>query len=166
MRKKNPRARLQPIGDILFAAMKKRGLAAKLEENALFKLWPKAVGAQIAAQTEPERWHMGTLFVKTTSSIWVQQLHFMKEDILQKMNALAGKTAVKEIMFTIGHQLSQGHGKANAQGAQKIVLKDRDRKMIAESTAGIADPELAAILKRVMEKEISRRRRMEEKQDR
>ena len=49
MRRKYSQARLQPIGDILFSAFKKRGMAAKLEENALFKLWPKAVGAQIAA---------------------------------------------------------------------------------------------------------------------
>jgi hypothetical protein len=166
MRKKYFKARLQPISEILFTALKKRGMAAQLEENALFKLWPKAVGAQIAAQTQPDRWHAGTLFVKTTASVWVQQLHFMKEDIRQKLNELVGKQAVKEIMFTVGHQLAQAKVIANTPAVKKVVLKERDKKMIAESTAGLADRELAAILERVMEKEISRRRRMEEKQAR
>jgi hypothetical protein len=166
MRKKYSQARLQPIGDILFSAFKKRGMAAKLEENAIVKLWPQAVGAQIAAQTQPDGWRAGTLFVKTTSSVWVQQLHFMKEDIRQKMNELAGKTAVQEILFTVGYQPAPQNSGGNAGGAQNIVLKDRDKKMIAECTETLADQELAAIVKRVMKREISRRRMLEAKQGR
>jgi len=73
MRRKHSQTRLQPVGEILFAALKDKGLGAKLEENALMKLWPKAVGSQIAAQTQPDSFRAGTLFVKTTSSVWVQQ---------------------------------------------------------------------------------------------
>ena len=157
---------MQPIGDILFSALKKRGMAAKLEENAFFKLWPQAVGAQIAAQTQPDGWRAGTLFVKTTSSVWVQQLHFMKEDIRQKINELAGKTAVKEIHFTVGYRLAPKNSEHNAADAEKIILKERDKRMIAECTEALADRELAEIVKRVMKTEISRRRLREEKQAR
>lgn len=166
MRKKHFQARLQSIGEILFSTLKKRGMAAKLEENVLFKLWPKAVGAQIAAQTQPDGWRAGTLFVKTTSSVWVQQLHFMKEDIRQKINELAGKTPVKEIHFTVGYRPAPKNSEHNAAGVEKIVLKERDKKMIAECTETLADQELAEIVKRVMKTEISRRRLREEKQAR
>lgn len=166
MRKKYSKRRLQSIGEILLPALKKRGLAAKPEEIALFKLWPKAVGEQIAAQTKPDSWHEGTLFVKTTSSVWVQQLHFMKEDILQKMNELSGKQTVKEIMFTVGYSPAPKTTGLNATGSPKIVLRERDKKMIAECTETLADRELAEIVKRVMKEEISRRRRSEEKQGR
>ena len=98
---------LQPVGDILLP-LKKRGLAGKLEENSLFKLWPKAVGPKIAQQTCPDGWRAGTLFVKTTSSVWVQQLHFMKEDIRKKINDLAGKTVVQEIHFGVGYSPPRG----------------------------------------------------------
>jgi len=163
MRRKKFQRRLQPIGDILFSALKKRGMAAKLEENAFFKLWPQAVGAQIAAQTQPDGWHAGTLFVKTTSSVWVQQLHFMKEDIRRKMNELAGKTVVKEIHFTVGYLPDLKHTGRSAGASPKIVLKERDKKMITECTETLADRELAEIVKRVMKKEISRRRLREQK---
>ena len=163
MRRKYRHARLQPIGEILFSALKKKGLAVQLEENALFKLWPKAVGAQIAAQTQPGTWRAGTLFVKTTSSVWVQQLHFMKEDIRQKLNELAGKQAVKEIMFTVGYSPVPKKNGRNTVDSRKIILKERDKKMIAECTATLADRELADIVKRVMKAEISRRRLREEK---
>lgn len=165
MRRKHSKTRLQPIGEILFSALKNKGLAAKLEENAIIKLWPKAVGVQINAQTQPDSWRAGTLFVKTTSSVWVQQLHFMKEDIRRKLNELAGKTAIEEIHFTVGYSPASQNIGRNAVSSRKIVLKERDKQMIAECTETLADPELAEIVKRVMKAEISRRRQ-EEKQDR
>lgn len=166
MRRKYRHTRLQPIGEILFSSLKKRGLVIKREENALFKLWPKAVGAQIAAQTQPDSWRAGTLFVKTTSSVWVQQLHFMKEDIRQKMNELTGKQAVKEIMFTVGYRPAPKITGRNTVDSKIIILKERDKKMIADCTEALADRELAEIVKRVMKTEISHRRLREEKQAR
>jgi hypothetical protein len=166
MRRRNHQARLQPIGEILYAALKRRGMAAKLEENAVLKFWPKAVGKQIAAQTQPGILRGGTLFVKTTSSVWVQQLHFMKEEIRRKLNELAGRVAIKEIRFSIGHEISNNNPTIEEEiaVAKKSFLKERDKKMIAQCTATLPDRELAAILKRVMQIEISRRRRMQMKQ--
>jgi len=168
MRRKNNKTRLQSIGEILYSTLKRRGMAAKIEENAVLKLWPKAVGRKIAIQTQPEGLRGGTLFVKTTSSIWVQQLHFMKEDILQKLNELAGKETIKEIRFSVGHEISKTRPTIEEEiaTAKKSFLKDRDKKMIAECTASLADRELATIFKRVMQIEISRRRRMQQQQDR
>jgi hypothetical protein len=161
MRRKNSQARLQSIGEILFKVLKRRGMTAKLEENALLKFWPKAVGPQIASQTQPDCLRGGTLFVKTTSSVWVQQLHFIKEEIRLKLNELSGKDAIKEIRFSVGHKLAQAKTEENYPLTKKLVLKERDKKMIAETTAALADQELAAILKRVMQVEISRRRQRE-----
>jgi len=166
MRKKKNQSRLQSIGEILFSSFKGKGVAAKIEENSLIKLWPKAVGQQIVLQTQPDCLKNGTLFVKTTSSVWVQQLHFMKEEILQKLNELAGKIAVKDIRFSVGHKLAQTRTDSNTPAAKKSLLKERDKKMIAECTAALADRELAIIFKRVMQAEINRRRRWENEQAR
>jgi hypothetical protein len=166
MRKKKNKSRLQSIGEILFSAFKGKDIAAKIEENSLIKLWPKAVGQQIFLQTQPDCLKNGTLFVKTTSSVWVQQLHFMKEEILQKLNELAGKIAVKDIRFSVGHKFAQTRMDENMPAAKNSFLKERDKKMIAECTAAMADRELAIIFKRVMEAEINRRRRWENEQAR
>jgi hypothetical protein len=168
MRRRKNKNRLQSIGEILFSAFKRRGMAAKLEENAVLKFWPKAVGKQIEVQTQPDSLRNGTLFVKTTSSVWVQQLHFMKEEIRQKLNELAGKEAIKDIRFTVGHEISKDKPTLGEEiaVAKKSFLKDRDKKMIAECTATLPDRELAAILRRVMQIEISRRRLLQHQQDR
>jgi len=166
MRKKKSQSRLQSIGEILFSSFKGKGVAAKIEEISLIKLWPKAVGQKIALQTQPDSLKNGTLFVKTTSSVWVQQLHFMKEEILQKLNELAGKVAVKDIRFSVGYKLAQTRTDANILAAKKSLLKERDKKMITECTAALADRELAVIFQRVMQAEINRRRRWENEQAR
>ena len=159
------KGQLQPVGDILSSALKRRGLAGKLADNPVFKLWPQAVGAKIARQTRPDGWRAGTLFVKTTSSVWVQQLHFMKEDIRKKINDLAGKTVVQEIHFGVGYIPPRGDAGRLAV-PPGTALKERDKRIIAECTETLKDPELAAVVKRVMQAEISRRRLREKRQDR
>jgi predicted nucleic acid-binding Zn ribbon protein len=161
MRRRKPQTRLQSIGEVLFSVLKKKGMTSKFEENALRKLWPKAVGPQIASQTQPDSLRNGTLFVKTVSSVWVQQLHFMKEEIRSKLNELSGKHLIKEIRFLVGHKLVREKQQEQVSQAKKTVLKKRDREIIAECTDVLADRELAAVLKRVMQLEISRRRQLE-----
>lgn len=161
MRRRKRHNKLQPIGDVLFPILKKKGMASNLEEKALFKLWEKAVGPQIAGKTKPDAFRKGMLFVKTVSSVWVQQLHFVKEDIIEKLNDLNKKQIVKDIRFTVGHSITQEKEAGKITHAAKTVLKTRDREMIAECTETLADRELAAVLKRVMRLEISRRRQWE-----
>jgi predicted nucleic acid-binding Zn ribbon protein len=161
MRRRKQQAQLQSIGEVLFSILKKRGMTSKIEENALLKLWPKAVGPQIVSKTKPDSLKNGTLFVKTVSSVWVQQLHFIKEEIRGKLNELYGKPVIKEIRFLVGHTLAQEKKEDNLSLTKKTVLKKRDREMIAQCTEAFADSELAEILKRVMQVEISRRRQRE-----
>jgi hypothetical protein len=166
MIKRSFRKNLQPIGDILSKAFQKRGMTTRFREFNIVRLWPKAVGEKIAVQTQPDGWREGTLFVRTTSSVWVQQLHFMKDEIRSKLNALAGKTVVWDIRFSVGYQPDVHKEEREAFHAQNAVLSDRDKKMIAECTESISDRELAEVVARVMQKEISRRRLREEKRDR
>lgn len=153
--------KLQSIGEVLSSVLKKKGMNSKIEENPLLKLWPKAVGSQIASKTQPECFRGGTLFIKTISSVWVQQLHFMKEEIRNKLNKHTGRNTVKEIRFAVGYTPIQLEASKNISSIRKSALKERDKKMIAECTADITDRELATIFERVMQLEISRRRQME-----
>lgn len=161
MPRKRQSTKPQPIGDVLFAVLKRKGMASKIEENILFKLWPKAVGPQIASKTKPDSLKNGILFVKTVSSVWVQQLHFVKQDILAKFNQLSGKQTIKEIRFLVGHRMPGETADHAVSPSKKSVLRKRDKDMIAACTDSLVDLELAEVLKRVMQLEISRRRQME-----
>jgi len=159
MRRKNFKSIPRHLGDILLPILKKRGLASKIEENMILKLWPKAIGDKLNLQTKADAFRNGTLFVKTTSSIWVQQLHFIKEEIIDKVNEIAGKKIVKDIRFSIGHALPAENKEDCFE--EKSFLKERDKTMIDNCADSLPDKELANIFKRVMQGEINRRRRLE-----
>ncbi len=170
MRRRTQAGKIERLGDVLGQALKKRKISLNLplnrslnpDEKRIAAAWATAVGARIAAHAIPDRLNRGTLFVKVSDSVWMQQLHFLKQDILGKINHPAAGITVANIHFSLGRMPdSPARGRIPATASHS--LKARDRKMIEENTASIADPELRDILKKVMTREISRRRLMEAK---
>ena len=161
MRKKT--AHLQRIDEILTRALKKRQVPFRAEDRRLADLWEKAVGPQIAAQSRPGNLRKGVLFVKVSSSVWMQQLHFLKEEIIGKFNVLE-KTPIKDIRFSIGQLPSPGKGEGHVPlPLSTHLLKERDKKMMEDCLAPLADQELKELIKRAMLREISWRRLRERK---
>ena len=161
----NSQTKLQRIDEILSWALKKRQVPFRPEDRRLIGIWQKAVGPQIAAQSRPENLRRDVLFVKVSTSVWMQQLHFLKGELIEKVNALMEKAPVREIRFSIG-QLPASLEKQEAPPLMPLspgLLKERDKKMIETCLASLGDQELKDILKRVMTREIIRRRSMERK---
>lgn len=167
MRRRYQSAKLQRIDDILHKTLKKYHIPLKMEDRRLRTVWSQAVGPRIAAHTHPDSIRKAALFVKVANSVWMQQLHFMKQDILDKFNHLNQGDPLKNIFFVIGEIPASAAAKRDRVFiADKVpALKARDKKMIEESLVAIADEELRDILKRAMKKEITRRRMMEKQQD-
>jgi hypothetical protein len=170
MRRRTRAGKIESLGDVLGKILKKRKISLNLplnrslnpEDKRITAAWNKAVGDRIAAHTNPDKLQRGTLFVKVSDSVWMQQLHFLKQDILGKIKQQLDGTAVQNIHFSLGKIPLPPAGHELPPEAS-YSLKARDRKMIDENTASIADPELRDILKKVMTREISRRRLREEK---
>jgi hypothetical protein len=129
-------------------------------DQRVSSVWDRAVGSIIAANTKAHNIKNGTLFVKVSTSVWMQQLQFMKQEIIDKVNAGLEKQSIMHIHFSIGevgHDMNRLDGGAS-QRTDGSRLRQRDRKMIDESTASIADEELKDIIRRVMTTEIINRR--------
>jgi hypothetical protein len=144
----------------LEAVLKKRGNLLTSEKRRFMGICSHAVGPQIAAQTSPDRLQKGSLFVKTSGPAWMQQLHFLKDEIIDKINRQMGKGFIKNIFFSIG-EVSPLPSKLRdpaASFSDSFSLKGKDKKEIEQHTASVPDPELKEILKRVMTKDIIRRK--------
>jgi len=163
MRRRASQKKLEPLGQVLQKILKKRRVPVDMEEKRLLSLWNRAVGPQIAAQTRPRYIKGKTLFVDVTTSVWMHQLHFLKADIIRQCNSLAQKAAIRNIFFSVGEIACPLSSPPETPSAQSVsrVLKKRDRRMIDSCTECIADEELREIVKRVMTREITRRRMME-----
>jgi len=156
---------LLKLGDFLHKTLKRRKINLDMADSSLVETWNKSVGKVIATQTFPFKIKNNTLFVKVSNSTWMQQLQYMKQDIIDKVNtAFVGKT-VKDIYFSIGKipALSATKDEIEYTSEQDLhSLKKRDRRLIRESLKSIDDEELRSIIKRVMTKELSKRRLTEE----
>ncbi|MCE5264976.1 MAG: DUF721 domain-containing protein [Deltaproteobacteria bacterium] len=167
MRRRAAQPKPEIIGEILRKVLKKRNIPHDSTDRRLIDLWARAVGPQIAARTRPEAVKRGTLHVRVSSPVWMHQLQFLKEEICGKINELSGNVEIQGLYLSIG-EIPSAHPALDRTTAASppAPLRKRDREMMRESLATIADPELREILGRVMSKEISRRREREKHKDR
>jgi len=94
---------LERLGAVLDQSLKRFELTARLDEYGVWPIWNDVVGKTIALNAQPEKIRNGTLFVKVTSPVWMQQLQFMKEMIVEKLNQRLKSEVVKTIFFMVGH---------------------------------------------------------------
>ncbi|MEW6335199.1 MAG: DUF721 domain-containing protein [Thermodesulfobacteriota bacterium] len=148
------------LGEILQEILKKRNIPHSPADRHLLDVWNRAVGSVIAAQTHPDRIRGGTLFVRVSAPVWLHQLQFMKADILGRVQALSAGEKIQALFFTVGDIPAAAPGRAGQPPPALPLsgLPEGDRRMMRESLATVRDPELQEILKRVMAREISRRR--------
>ena len=93
---------IEKLGAVLDKSLKRLELSPRLDEYGVWPIWNDVVGKPIARNAQPEKIRNGTLFVKVTSPVWMQQLQFMKEMIAEKLNQRLKSQIVKNIFFVIG----------------------------------------------------------------
>lgn len=90
------------IGGILSGALASYRRQPDNEMARVWELWDRTVGAAIAENTRPAAFRGGHLVVNVSSSIWAQQLQFLKADLIAKVNRALGKPLVTDIRFKVG----------------------------------------------------------------
>ena len=93
---------IERLGDVLDISLKRLDLNSRLDDYGVWTIWNQTVGAAIARNAQPEKIRNGTLMVKVSSPVWMQQLQFMKEMIAAKLNEQLKSSVVKNIFFVVG----------------------------------------------------------------
>jgi hypothetical protein len=98
-------ARIKPLvllPDILMPLLKSHGMETRLLEFSLQVHWEKIVGEHIGRHTWPDSIRHHKLFLVAESSVWLQQLVFLKAELLTKINATAGTQLIEDIVLRVG----------------------------------------------------------------
>ena len=90
------------IGNVIRDMLKNNRLETDTSLIRVWDVWEEAVGEAIAANTRPAAFKGHLLIVHATSSSWIQQLRFLKPEIIQKINHALGDVLVNDIKFKIG----------------------------------------------------------------
>ncbi|HUT55693.1 MAG TPA: DUF721 domain-containing protein [bacterium] len=121
------------------------GMARLSREQRVFLVWDEALGSTLARTTRPAAVHHGSLIVAVKNSAWLQELQFMKPEIIKKLNRVLGKGVIREVRFKIGSWPDEAPpGKAEEQGGEEGPA-ELDPAVVEEAraaVAAIADPRL------------------------
>jgi hypothetical protein len=98
-------------------------MRAELAQYEIWARWPDLVGERIAAHTEPAGLKNRRLTVRVASAAWLQELSFLRAELVQKINAGLGDERVREIRLVAGskvHRKRPAAARSAAQAAEPI----------------------------------------------
>ena len=75
------------------------GIKSAINQESAVVLWDTVVGKTVSSVTKAERVESGTLIVRVETSVWRQELHLQKEEVIKKINIKIGTTAIRDIRF-------------------------------------------------------------------
>ena len=80
---------MKPLSDVMKGSASAPLLRAARAQMAL-RRWPEVVGDIIAVKSEPVRYRDGVAWIAAVDSSWRQELDLRQEEILDRLNRIAG----------------------------------------------------------------------------
>jgi predicted nucleic acid-binding Zn ribbon protein len=147
------------LGEVLGHFLKSSGLKRRIEEQKVLDSWEKAVGVAVAERSQPVGVRNRVLQVKVSSSVWMQQLQFLKGLILEKLHEQTGNHFLQDLRFFLGEMESSDEEvkkkkEEEERGAPSPDLTEEERERIEKALSGVRDPEMREILSRIYSKGI------------
>jgi hypothetical protein len=87
------------LGDAISQIFKEEKLDEKYSIFAIRNGWEGIVGKTVAKHTTQINFLNGLLYVSIDSAVVRNELSYVKEDIMQKVNKFVGKRLVKELIL-------------------------------------------------------------------
>ncbi len=148
---------LKPLPDILSRFLKTHGMAIPMLECRLQQHWCEIVGDHVARHTWPESIRHRKLYLVAENSVWLQQLLFLKPELLAKINGAADGEALTDIVLRVGTVPSPDTGEGTSSRAapaeqNEETVSAETRTAIESTVCAIADPDLQARLKALFAK--------------
>ncbi|HTN72656.1 MAG TPA: DUF721 domain-containing protein [Methylomirabilota bacterium] len=153
-------SQVERLGDVLAKSLKRLELGPRLDEYGVWPIWKDVVGEPIARNAQPEKIRNGTLFVKVSSPVWMQQLQYMKEMIAERVNQRLRANIVKNIFFVVGRveaDIDVNEGEAKPLPPQTGV--GTDVKLDEQFLESVEDPEIRQAFRRLIRSYVRRRQK-------
>lgn len=151
----NNRPRMQrpaQVSDLLGAYLRGTPAEKRIGEGRIWQVWDTAVGKKIAAHAQPSAFRDGVLTLTVDNAPWMQQLSFLKPELISKLNAEMGEEIVREIFMKAGKVKPLTTSAAPAARKRRQLTPD-ELTWISEQAASVTDPDLRAVFERLIKKD-------------
>ncbi len=138
---------LSNLQDILGSILQNIPQEHKTEYIRIRAIWNKTVGQRIAEKAQPASVRKNILFVNVENSVWMQELHFLRDKIIEKINSELHSAKIEDIRFKVG---SISPPVQRGLTHKLPALNSEEIQKIAQQSSSIEDPELRQAFERVM----------------
>ena len=149
-RRKKP----ESIANILKGAEANVKYGDSMRRYRLWQHWDSIVGPEIAEAAQPARWRGGILIVQVAHSAWLQELSFLKPQLVERISARLPDVKMKDIRFEIG-EIKRHASKPSQSCEADVELSEEAKEFIEQAAKEIKDPELREAAARAMMKGFS-----------
>jgi hypothetical protein len=91
-----------PLTDVVTGLIRTQGFQSRMVEYSLQQQWSEIVGPHIGGHTYPETIRHRKLFLLAENSVWLQQLLFLKSELLSKIAGAIGEDVLTDIVLRVG----------------------------------------------------------------
>jgi len=148
LRRKQP---VVTVGEVIGPILNAPKLRLRLMHENIFRQWRKIVGGGLLDKCQPTRIKRGILYIDVKSSSWAHQLIYLQEEIITRVNELAGAILISSIHCRAVKvkKLKKAGGAAEKtekllSGALVSEAEELDWRKEAETR--VNDPELVKII--------------------
>ncbi|MBW1952903.1 MAG: DUF721 domain-containing protein [Deltaproteobacteria bacterium] len=90
------------VSEVLKKVLKPADLLVTQQRAQIRAAWERIISDQLRAQTRLVDYQRKVLWVEVQSSLWMQELQFLKSKILADLNEILGPGVVNDLRFRIG----------------------------------------------------------------
>jgi len=94
---------VESIARVLPSLLRELGLEAGVLGWRAVEAWPELVGPRVARHARAVAFRDGTLQVEVEGSAWMQELGYLKRDLVRRINQHLGAEDVRDVRFTLPH---------------------------------------------------------------
>ncbi len=92
---------VEAVGGVLGRVLEGLGLSREMTGWKAVEAWPALVGPRVALRTRAVAFRDGTLHVEVEGSAWMQELSYLKRELVQRINQELGGEHVRDVRFML-----------------------------------------------------------------
>ncbi len=101
-RNKKHKSRPTAVGNVLQSKLTSLGLSSAVNLSAIRKAWRNVAGAKVAGNAWPNAYRDQTLHLTVANSIWMNELTFLKGQMIENLQNAFPNLIFNDIRFKIG----------------------------------------------------------------
>ncbi len=145
---------VKKIGSLIAPLVREIGIEEAVRFGEIKKKWKELFKEPLSLHMYPSRLSNGELLINVDSPLWLQQLTFLKTQIIKNLTSFQ----VKDIRFRIGKVTGPQTRETGNLPPERTALKSDALRQIEDTVEGMEDGVIKESIRRAMEKSLTTKR--------